>query len=157
MLGHLEGSRPPRRVRVVLADDNRLFREMLTAVLGADERIEIVGQAGDGAEAVSLALALRPDVVLMDVYMPRMDGIEATRRIRSELRSTRVLILSASPLPEDRRRAREVGAAAYLTKGSAATALVDELLGAPAREPTLPPLRMALRPLLPVTAHWRSR
>ena len=64
-------------IRVLIADDHRLFAEALEAILGGDERIAVVGQAGDGAEAVRLAADLRPDVVLMDISMPVMDGIEA--------------------------------------------------------------------------------
>ena len=75
------------RVRVVIADDQRLFAEALEAILSTDGRIDIVGRAGDGRSAVELAVQQAPDVVLMDIAMPVMDGIDATRRIRAELSS----------------------------------------------------------------------
>ena len=73
---------PERAVRVLIADDQRLFAESLMTVLGEDDRIDVVGIAGNGREAVDLALELQPDVVLMDLNMPLLDGFEATREIR---------------------------------------------------------------------------
>ena len=72
----------PKPLRILIADDHRLFAEALEAILGSDERIEVVGQASDGEQAVELARKLGPDVVLMDVSMPVLDGFEATREIR---------------------------------------------------------------------------
>ncbi len=71
-------------IRVLIADDHRLFSEALEAILTADGRVEVVGHAADGAEAVKLALELEPDVVLMDISMPVMDGFQATRQIRKQ-------------------------------------------------------------------------
>ncbi len=76
-------SRKPQPLRVLIADDHRLFAEALEAILAADDRIEVVGQAGDGGQAVELARKLDPDVVLMDVSMPVLDGFQATREIRA--------------------------------------------------------------------------
>jgi len=118
-------STPP--IRVVIADDHHLFAEALGLALDADPRLHVVGHAHDGREAVKLAVALAPDVVLMDVEMPLVDGIEATRAICHSL-PIRVAVLSASPRPEDALRARDAGAAAYLTKGCSAQDVVDAVL-----------------------------
>ena len=80
----------------MIADDHRLFAEALQAILADDGRIAVVGQAGDGREAVQLARELEPDVVLMDISMPVMDGIEAARRILAERETAVVLMLTGS-------------------------------------------------------------
>jgi DNA-binding NarL/FixJ family response regulator len=118
-------TQPP--IRVLVADDHRLFAETLGLTLEADPRLQVVGYARDGREAVKLALALNPDVILMDLDMPLVDGLEATRVIRKSLQA-RVAVLTASPLPEDSLRARAAGAAAYLTKGCSAQEVVDAVL-----------------------------
>jgi DNA-binding NarL/FixJ family response regulator len=114
-------------VRVLIADDHRLFAEALGLALDADPRLEILGHARDGKEAVKLAVALEPDVILMDLDMPIVDGIEATRAVCRSL-PTRVAILTASPDPKDALRARDAGAAAYLTKGCSAEDVVEAVL-----------------------------
>ena len=91
-------TRPP--IRVLIADDHRLFAETLGLTLEADPRLEVVGYARDGREAVKLAISLEPDVVLMDLDMPLVDGIEAASAICRSL-PARVAILTASLLPED--------------------------------------------------------
>jgi DNA-binding NarL/FixJ family response regulator len=120
------------RVRVLIADDQLLFAEALEAVLAMDERIEIVGRAADGREAIELARTHRPDVVLMDLSMPVLDGFEATRTIREELNDTRVVVLSGSAAAADVACARDAGAAAYMTKDQIAQELVDAILDAAA-------------------------
>jgi DNA-binding NarL/FixJ family response regulator len=114
--------RPPEaklseaRPRVLLVDDQPLFLEALAAMLLAMPELEVVGRAGDGAQALDAARSLSPDLVLMDVDMPRMDGIEATRRIVAEFPEAAVIMVTGSPLSEDEERARSAGAAGYVTK-----------------------------------------
>ena len=118
----------PNRVRVVIADDHRLFAEALEAILAPDDRIEIAGYARDGREAVELALSLRPDVVLMDISMPVMDGLEATRQIRERISGACILMLTGSNSRTDVDRARQAGAAGYVTKDRIAAELVEAIL-----------------------------
>jgi DNA-binding NarL/FixJ family response regulator len=115
-----------RRTRVLLADDEALFAEALTVMLGRDDRIDVVGHARDGKEAVELAESLQPDVVLMDIAMPVMDGVEATRRIRAANPAVRVLILTGveSALIT---AAREAGASGFLTKHQTAAQLTEAI------------------------------
>jgi DNA-binding NarL/FixJ family response regulator len=115
-------------VRVLIADDHRLFAEALEAILAGDERIELVGTAGDGQEAVALAGDRRPDVVLMDINMPLMDGIDAARAIRAADDDVRVLMLTGSNARSDVDRARKAGAAGYVTKDRIAAELVEAIL-----------------------------
>src|SRR6476659_8553776 len=116
------------KIRVLIADDHRMFAEALEAILGTDERLEIAGQAGDGAEAVRLTLKTRPDVVLMDIAMPLMDGLQATRQIRKQWPTACVLMLTGSNSRSDVDRAREAGAAGYVTKERIAAELIDAIL-----------------------------
>ena len=120
------------RVRVVIADDQRLFAEALEAILSTDGRIAVVGRAADGREAVDLAREHRPNVVLMDIAMPVMDGIDATRTIREELPETSVIVLTGSEAAQDVSRARSAGAAGYVTKDQIAGDLVRAILDAAA-------------------------
>jgi len=115
-------------LRVLIADDHRLFAEALEAILAGDERIDVVGQAGDGREAVELARTLDPDVVLMDVSMPVLDGFEATREIRAASDDTHVLMLTGSNSRADVDRSREVGASGYVTKDRIASELVAAIV-----------------------------
>jgi two-component system, NarL family, nitrate/nitrite response regulator NarL len=118
----------PKPLRVLIADDHRLFAEALEAILAADDRIEVVGQAGDGSEAVKLARTLDPDLVLMDVSMPVLDGFEATREIRAKSEETRVLMLTGSNSRADVDRSREAGASGYITKDRIASELVAAIV-----------------------------
>lgn len=122
-------SSPQRQLRVLLVDDDAVFRELMAFVLRNDAGVEIVGQGSDGAEGVELARALRPDVVVMDLRMPNMDGFEATRQISATVPDARVLVVSSSKERDDIDRATKAGAAAYLPKDRA----VAEVAGAIAR------------------------
>jgi DNA-binding NarL/FixJ family response regulator len=120
------------RVRVVIADDQRLFAEALEAILSTDGRISVVGRAADGQAAVDLVRDSQPDVVLMDIAMPVLDGIAATEKIRNEAPETRVVVLTGSQAPQDISRARAAGAAGYVTKDQIAGDLVRAILDAAA-------------------------
>jgi DNA-binding NarL/FixJ family response regulator len=103
-------------IRVVLADDQRAVREGLAMLVGLLDGIEIVATAGDGRDAVDAARNHRPDVILMDLRMPNMDGAEATRTIRAELPDTQVVILTTYADDESLFPALQAGARGYLTK-----------------------------------------
>jgi DNA-binding NarL/FixJ family response regulator len=115
-------------VRVLIVDDHTLFAEAVQAVLSLDPRIEVVGTAKDGAEGVELAAALAPDVVLMDISMPVLDGFEATEQIAAAAPGARVLVLSGSNASDDVDRARRAGAVAYATKDRIAAELVQSII-----------------------------
>ena len=103
-------------IRVLLVDDHILFRKGLVSLLSARKDVEIVGECGDGAEAIDRARELMPDVVLMDIRMPGLDGIEATRRITMELPHVKVVILTVSEEDKDLFEAIRSGARGYLLK-----------------------------------------
>ena len=118
----------PDRIRVLIADDHRLFGQALEAILATDQRLEVVGHAGDGSEAVQLAVDLDPDVILMDIAMPIMDGFQATKQIRRHQPHACVLMLTGSNSRTDVDQAREAGAAGYVTKDRIASELIDAIL-----------------------------
>lgn len=111
-------------IRVLIADDHTLVAEGLRALIGLQAGLEVVGQAGDGREALRLALELEPDVAVLDMSMPEMNGIEATRAIRDRLPATRVVMVSMHSSPEYVQRALEAGALGYLVKRSASRDLI---------------------------------
>jgi len=115
-------------IRVLIADDHRLFGQALESILATDDRLEVVGHAADGSEAVQLALAVDPDVILMDIAMPIMDGFQATKQIRKQRPQARVLMLTASNSRTDLDRARKAGAAGYVTKDRIAAELIDAII-----------------------------
>jgi len=117
-----------RTVRVLIVDDEPLFVEMVEALLSGDERIEVVGTARNGREAVELALSLAPDVTLMDISMPVFDGIEASRQIRRHHPNACILILTGSSISADVDRSRQAGAAGFLTKDRIDSQLVARIL-----------------------------
>jgi DNA-binding NarL/FixJ family response regulator len=117
-------------VRVLIADDNVLFAQTLEMILEDDERFEVVGSARDGVEAVELAESLNPDVVLMDITMPRVDGLEATRRLRELGSPVHVVVLTESDFPGDIVRAQRSGADGYVPKTRLVQRLRDAILEA---------------------------
>jgi DNA-binding NarL/FixJ family response regulator len=112
-----------KRITVLLADDHTIVREGLRALLGAESDIEVVGEAQTGRQAVQLTKRLRPDVLVMDIAMPLLNGLEATRRILKAVPATRVLILSAHGDDEYIRQVVMLGAAGYLIKQTSADVL----------------------------------
>ena len=115
------------RIRVLVADDERLFVEMVEALLAADPRIDVVAHAYNGREAVDRALAVDPDVTLMDIAMPQMDGIQAIAEIRARDPHACILVLTGGNNPADIAEARKAGAAAYLTKDRIAKELIPAI------------------------------
>ena len=130
-------------VRVLIVDDHALFAEALMLTLGIDERIEVVAHAANGAEAITLTRTLRPDVVLMDLHMPGMDGIEATKAVRRVWPPARVVMVTASNSPQSRQWAYEAGVVRYVTKDTPALELLDTVVAVASTPPRLHPPRIA--------------
>jgi DNA-binding NarL/FixJ family response regulator len=128
-----------RPIRVLLVDDQALFREALATLLEVRPEIEVVGEAADGAEALDRVAGLLPDVVLMDLHMPVLDGIAATRRLRVERPEVRVLALTTFDDDEDVFAALRAGAVGYLLKDVSGDRLVEALLAAARGESVLQP------------------
>jgi DNA-binding NarL/FixJ family response regulator len=122
-----------RRIRVLIADEQPLFAKSLEAVLAYDERVEVVGRAANGREAVELTTSLTPDVVLMDINMPFMDGFEATRRIRASGSPAGVLVLTGSDSRADVVRAERAGADGFVAKARIGTDLLTAIIAAAER------------------------
>lgn len=125
--------------RVILADDQMLFREGIAQLIASQEDLRVVAEAGDGQQAVDLALSFRPDLVLMDINMPRLDGLEATHRIKQALPETKVIILTVSETDDDLFEAIKAGADGYLLKNLKASRLFAELRGVLKGEAALTP------------------
>ena len=125
-------------MRLLLADDHALFRSSLRSLLEARGK-EVVGEASNGLEAVDLAARLEPDIVLMDLSMPEMGGIEATRLVTARLPGVRVVVLTASMDDDDLFEALRAGAHGYLLKNLESDAFFDLLDRAVAGEPALTP------------------
>lgn len=115
------------KITVLLADDHAIFRQGLRLLLQADEDIEVVGQASNGHQAVAEVTRLKPDVVLMDLAMPLLNGIEATRRIVLEMPSVRVLVLSSYSDDQHVQQALDAGAAGYVMKETASEELLHAI------------------------------
>lgn len=126
-------------IRVLVADDQALFREALRTLLEVQPGIEVVGEAGDGDEAVRRSAELHPDVVLMDLRMPVLDGIAATARLRAEQADVRVLALTTFDDDEDVFAALRAGAVGYLLKDVTSAKLVEALDAAARGESVLEP------------------
>jgi DNA-binding NarL/FixJ family response regulator len=115
------------RIRILIADDHALFRRGLEIVLKDEPGIELVGQASDGAEAVRMAREVLPDVVLMDIRMPKITGIEAARQVKEVAPSAKIVMLTISDEEEDLAAAIRAGASGYLLKDDIP---LDEVAGA---------------------------
>lgn len=126
-------------MRVLLVDDQALFREALAVLLGVRDDVVVVGEAGDGDEALRRAAETRPDVVLMDLRMPVLDGIAATRRLRAEQPGVRVIALTTFDDDADVFAALRAGAVGYLLKDVASARLVEAVLAAARGESVLQP------------------
>jgi DNA-binding NarL/FixJ family response regulator len=126
-------------IKVLVVDDHPVVRSGLVGMLAAEEDLDIVGQAGDGQEAVIRVGELGPDVVLMDLRMPKLDGVGATARIVDEYPSTRVLVLTTYDTDEDIVRAVEAGATGYLLKDTPLPELVTAVRAAARGETILAP------------------
>jgi DNA-binding NarL/FixJ family response regulator len=115
------------KIRVLLVDDQAAVRYGLRMRLGLEAELSVVGEAGNGAEALELAQELTPDVVVMDVEMTEMDGITATERLLARLPQVKVIVLSIYGDPETRARARAAGAMAFVEKRGAVEGLLEEI------------------------------
>ena len=127
------------RIRVLLVDDQQLFREALATLLGAEKTIEIVGEAADGEAAIEAVSKWKPDVVLMDLRMPGMGGIEATRRICNTKSDTRILVLTTFEEDEEVFAAIQAGASGYLLKASPAAKLIEAISAVASGQSALQP------------------
>jgi DNA-binding NarL/FixJ family response regulator len=127
------------RIRVLVADDQEIVRRGLTIIIDSQDDMAMVGQAEDGQQAVELARALQPDIVLMDIKMPRLNGIQATRAIASELPATRVIILTTYDVDDWVFEGVRAGAQAYLLKETRADALIQVIRGVHRGESQLDP------------------
>jgi DNA-binding NarL/FixJ family response regulator len=134
------------RARVLLADDHDLFREGLAGLIEAQPDLEIVGQAEDGLEALSLVRELKPDLIVMDIKMPVCDGLEATRLIRNELPAARIVMLTVHDEDEKLFDAIKAGASGYILKDTNSTDFLHNLRRALTGEAVLPP-KLAARVL----------
>jgi DNA-binding NarL/FixJ family response regulator/DNA-binding SARP family transcriptional activator len=126
-------------IRVMLVDDHPMWRVGVRALLDRDDRTTVVGEAENGPSAVETALALRPDVILMDLHLPGIDGAEATRQITAQLPSCRILMLSASGEETDVATAVSAGAVGYLLKSGTASDVVDAVVRTADGEPVFTP------------------
>lgn len=116
------------RIRVLIVDDHQLFADALRMFLDRDSRIEVVGTATSGPDAIDLAVASEADVVLMDVFMRGMDGLEATERLLAIRPTTRVIMVSGLTSEEIEESARDAGAAGHLQKGAIHEHIVEHVL-----------------------------
>ena len=138
-------------IRILLADDQSLLRQGFRMVLSAEDGLEVVGEAGDGAEAVRMTRALRPDVVLMDVRMPGTDGIEATRQIVAEVPSARVIILTTYGIDHYAFSGLNAGASGFLLKDVLPADLIAAIRAVASGDAVIAP--SVTRRLLEVFAH----
>ncbi len=126
-------------LRLLLVDDHPVVRDGVAAITETQPDMEVVGEAGDGEEAIDLALELKPDVVLMDLRLPRVTGVEAIRRIRSELPHAHILILTTYDSDESILEGLQAGAEGYLLTGSSRQELLSAIRAVARGESPLPP------------------
>jgi PAS domain S-box-containing protein len=126
----LTGAPPSRALRIVIVDDHAAVRKAFREMLQERHELRVVGEAANGIEAIAVAHAVRPDIILMDVSMPEMDGVEATRRIRAELPFIQILGLSTHLRGGNRHAIEEVGAVGFFTKGLDTQRLIEHLIAA---------------------------
>ena len=126
-------------IRVLIVDDDPLVRAGLALILGGAADVEIVGEAGDGAEGLDMAGRTAPDVVLMDIRMPRMDGLEATGRLADRATGPAVIVLTTFDADEQVLRALRAGASGFLLKDTPPAAIVDAVRKVAGGEPMLSP------------------
>lgn len=133
--------------RLLLIDDHPIFREGLLGLLRLREDLEVVGQGSNGLEAVALARQLKPDMILMDITMPELDGLEATRRIKAEWPDVRILILTASEDEQNLFKAVKAGAQGYILKSHPSGEILSLIAAAAKGEAAFTP-RLASKTLL---------
>jgi NarL family two-component system response regulator LiaR len=126
-------------IRVLIADDHAIVRKGIRALLATEKDIQVIGEVGDGVEAISQAKALKPDVILMDLVMPKMDGIEATRQITGQQSGARVLVLTSFAADDKVFPAIKAGALGYLLKDSDPKDLIYSIRQVYRGEPSLEP------------------
>src|SRR5690348_14580425 len=131
---------PPETIRILLADDHPVVRDGLAAMLATQPDFEVVGEAGNGAEAVAEAARLRPDVVLMDLEMPDLDGIEAIQRLRAADPSVQVVVLTAFDTDERIVGSLQAGAQGYLLKGAPRAEIFTAIRTVSAGGALIPPI-----------------
>jgi DNA-binding NarL/FixJ family response regulator len=115
------------RARILIVDDHEIFRRGLRSLLESRPEFEILGEAGDGLQAIEKASELKPDLIVMDVSMPQLDGLQATRQIRKKLPQTKILILSQHDSSHMLSAALEAGANGYVTKSQVSRCLLSAL------------------------------
>jgi DNA-binding NarL/FixJ family response regulator len=142
------------KLRILLTEDQTILRESLKALIANEPALEVVGEAGDGEEAVRLTLELRPAIVVMDVSMPRMDGVQATAAIKRLCPEVKVLALTVHETKSDIRHVLQAGASGYVVKRSAAEELIQALHAVAATGVYLDPIVAAklLGPMKPPAA-----
>jgi DNA-binding NarL/FixJ family response regulator len=128
---------PPRRLRIVIADDHLLIRQAVRMILEDQPDLEVVAEAGDGVEAVEAVASTRPDVVLLDRQMPRLDGLGAARAIAREFPSVTLIMLSADGEGDGVHEAERAGASGYLMKTLSAARLVEAVRGIAGQDVTI--------------------
>ena len=125
-------------VRVVIVDDHRLFVDALALLLNHDERLDVIGTAGDGPSAIELAVEHRAEVAVIDVRMPEVDGLETARRLRARSPETSVILVTGMDEPKLMDQARDAGAVALLTKGALHEELKEAIIAAVPEPRTAP-------------------